>query len=43
MARKIHETNLINVSESIKLLLQPKSIFINNDNYVPKHGYHLLF
>lgn len=43
MAMKIHEANLINGSESIKLLLQPKSKFIYNDKYVYKCGYNLLF
>lgn len=41
MTMKIHEANLINGSESIKLLLQPKSIFRINDKYVYKRGYHL--
>lgn len=43
MAMKIHEANLINGSESIKLLLQAKSKFIDNDKHAYKCGYHLLF
>lgn len=43
MTMKIHETNLINGSESIKLLWRPKFIFTDNDKYVYKCGYHSLF
>lgn len=31
---KISKANLINGSESIKLVLQPRSLFIDNDKYV---------
>lgn len=34
----IHKPNLINSTESIKLLSQPKSIFTANDKYVYKSG-----